>query len=70
MDASEHEHVEATVGMGSGGGDGDDILELVVVYHEAVWGAVFFVVALVDSTGTFFAVVEPPTVVELCVRGN
>ena len=70
VDTSEHEHVETTVGVGSGGRDGDDVLELVVVYHEAVWRAVFFVVALIDSTSTFFAVVEAPAVVELCVKGN
>ena len=43
MDTTKHEHVETTVGVGSVGGDSDDVLELVVVYHEPVWGAVFFV---------------------------
>jgi hypothetical protein len=49
--------VETTVGVGSVGGDSDDVLELVVVNHESVWGAVFFVQALVDSTGSFFTMV-------------
>ena len=57
MDAAKHEHVETTVGASSVGGDSDDVLELVVVYHEPVWGAVFFVQALVDSTGSFFTMV-------------
>jgi len=65
VDASEHEHVESAAGVSSGGGNGDNILEVVVVNHEAMWGAVFLIVALVDSTGTFFAMIEATAVVEL-----
>jgi len=54
---AKHEHVETTVGVGSRRGDGNDVLELVVVYHESVWWTVFFVEALVDSTGSVFAMV-------------
>jgi len=57
LDAAEHQHLKPAVGVSAFMGNRDHILQLMMIYHEAVRRSIRFIVALVSTTSAFFSII-------------
>jgi hypothetical protein len=65
MDTAKHQHVKTAMSGSPGRINCDDVLKLMMIDHKPMRRTVRFVVALVNTSSTFLAVIQPASIVQL-----